>query len=56
MSDGSGECSMRIGDVGEGDQGIYQIEINYNVPLKKQVYLYMTGEQKTSQLAYFFEN
>ncbi|XP_063719162.1 hemicentin-2-like isoform X2 [Symsagittifera roscoffensis] len=42
MSDGSGECSMRIGDVGEGDQGIYQIEINYNVPLKKQVYLYMT--------------
>ena len=43
MSDGSGECSMKIEPVTKDDQGLYEVEVNYNIALKKQIRLYMTG-------------
>ncbi|XP_075264350.1 uncharacterized protein LOC142356295, partial [Convolutriloba macropyga] len=42
MSDGSGECSMKIANLSQEDQGYYQIQIQYKEQLTKRVYLFMT--------------
>ena len=37
---------MKIEPVTKEDQGVYEVEVNYNIALKKQIRLYMTGLQK----------